>query len=62
MQVVEGQAAVHQCTACADMEEEKYPLLPDFMNDESFHMHVKRVGELMLGPENVKDGKKVNDR
>ncbi|GMN44602.1 hypothetical protein TIFTF001_013808 [Ficus carica] len=41
----EGQAAVHRCTACADMEEEKY-------------MHVKRVGELMLGPENVKDGKK----
>ncbi|EXB94717.1 IAA-amino acid hydrolase ILR1-like 3 [Morus notabilis] len=58
-EVVEGQADVHRCTAHVDMKEEEYPPLPAVVNDESLHMHVKRVGELMLGPENVKDAKKV---
>ena len=50
---------MHRCSAYIDMKEEEYPPLPAVMNDESLHKHVKRVGELMLGPENVKDGKKV---
>lgn len=29
------------------------------MNDESLHLHVKRVGKLLLGSENVKVGAKV---
>lgn len=41
------------------MKEEEFPPLPAVVNDERLHKHVKRVGNLMLGPQNVKDAKKV---
>ena len=45
--------------AYIDMKEEEYPPLPTVVNDESLHRHVMKVGELMLGPKNVLQGKKV---
>lgn len=41
------------------MKEEEFSELPAVMNDESLHMHVKRVGNLILGPQNVHQAKKV---
>lgn len=41
------------------MKEEYFPLYPAVINDERLHLHVERVGKLLLGPENVKVGKKV---
>ncbi|KAK2637332.1 hypothetical protein Ddye_032124 [Dipteronia dyeriana] len=58
-EVVKGQAAVHRCKAYIDMKEEEFPPIPAVTNDESLHLHVKRVGGLMLGPENVRLAKKV---
>ncbi|KAI5347297.1 PREDICTED: IAA-amino acid hydrolase [Prunus dulcis] len=52
-EVIESQAVVHRCNAYVDMKDEEFPPLPAVFNDESLHLHVKRVGELMLGPENV---------
>ncbi|ONI25789.1 hypothetical protein PRUPE_2G320500 [Prunus persica] len=53
-EVIESQAVVHRCNAYVDMKDEEFPPLPAVFNDESLHLHVKRVGELTLGPENVK--------
>ncbi|VVA27304.1 PREDICTED: IAA-amino acid hydrolase [Prunus dulcis] len=53
VQVIESQAVVHRCNAYVDMKDEEFPPLPAVFNDESLHLHVKRVGKLMLGPENV---------
>ncbi|KAM5557826.1 IAA-amino acid hydrolase ILR1-like 5 [Rosa sericea] len=58
-EVIEGQAAVHRCIAHVDMKSEEFPPYPAVFNDESLNSHVKRVGKLVLGPENVKVGKKV---
>ncbi|XP_062147556.1 IAA-amino acid hydrolase ILR1-like 3 [Alnus glutinosa] len=58
-EVIEGQAAVHRCNAYIDMKEEDFPPYPAVVNDERLHLHVGRVGKLMLGPENVKVGSKV---
>ncbi|KAG7974165.1 hypothetical protein I3843_06G034800 [Carya illinoinensis] len=59
IEVIEEQAAVHRCNAYIDMKEEYFPLYPAVVNDERLHLHVERVGKLLLGPENVKVGKKV---
>ncbi|KAK9994915.1 hypothetical protein SO802_024618 [Lithocarpus litseifolius] len=58
-EVIAGQAAVHRCNAYIDMKEEDYPLLPAVMNDEKLHLHVQKVGKLLLGPQNVKAGVKM---
>ncbi|XP_060963503.1 IAA-amino acid hydrolase ILR1-like 3 [Cannabis sativa] len=58
-EVMEGQAAVHRCTAFVSTREEEHLLLPAVVNDERLHEHVKRVGSLLLGSENVKDDKEV---
>ncbi|XP_075647575.1 IAA-amino acid hydrolase ILR1-like 5 [Castanea sativa] len=58
-EVIAGQAAVHRCSAYIDMKEEDYPLLPAVMNDEKLHLHVQKVGKLLLGPQNVKVGMKM---
>ncbi|XP_062119944.1 IAA-amino acid hydrolase ILR1-like 5 [Humulus lupulus] len=58
-EVIQGQAAVHRCTAYVSTREEEHPLLPAVVNDERLHKHVKRVGSLLLGPQNVKVDKKV---
>lgn len=41
------------------MKQEEYPWYPACNNDERLHQHIGRVGGLLLGPENVKEGKKV---
>ncbi|KAB1228253.1 IAA-amino acid hydrolase ILR1-like 3 [Morella rubra] len=57
-EVIEGQAVVHRCIAYVDFKED-FPLYPAVVNDGSLHLHVKRVGKLLLGSENVKVGTKV---
>ncbi|KAK6135193.1 hypothetical protein DH2020_031089 [Rehmannia glutinosa] len=58
-EVIEGQASVHKCKAHVDMKEDDFPSYPACVNDERLHQHVKTVGGLLLGPENVKEAKKV---
>ncbi|KAK9994913.1 hypothetical protein SO802_024616 [Lithocarpus litseifolius] len=58
-QVIEGQAAVHRCNAYIDMKEEDHPLLPIVVNDEKLHLHVQKVGKLLVGPQNVIVGEKM---
>ncbi|KAF3963717.1 hypothetical protein CMV_011925 [Castanea mollissima] len=58
-EVIAGQAAVHRCNAYIDMKEEDYPLMPAVVNDEKLHLHVQKVGKLLLGPQNVKASKKM---
>lgn len=41
------------------MNYDEHPPYPACVNDERLHEHVKKVGELVLGPENVKPGNKV---
>lgn len=41
------------------MKPEEYPFYPAVVNDESLHHHVERVGEILLGPDNVKIGMKI---
>lgn len=50
---------VHRCTAYVDVKVEEFTELPAVMNDESLHTHVKRVGNLILGPQNVHHAKNV---
>lgn len=59
LQVIEGQASVHRCKGYVDMKELEFPIYPACVNDENLHKHVERVGRVLLGPENVKDGKKA---
>ncbi|XP_073282338.1 IAA-amino acid hydrolase ILR1-like 5 [Primulina huaijiensis] len=58
-EVIEGQATVHRCKAHVDMKEAEFPTYPACVNDERLHRHVERVGELLLGTENVKKAVKV---
>ncbi|KAG4150333.1 hypothetical protein ERO13_D04G000015v2 [Gossypium hirsutum] len=58
-EVIKGQAAVHRCKAFIDMKEKDHPLYPAVVNDDGLHQHVQKVGSLLLGPENVKRGKKI---
>ncbi|KAJ7965223.1 IAA-amino acid hydrolase ILR1-like [Quillaja saponaria] len=57
-EVIEGQAAAHRCNAYVDMKEEDFIPYPAVVNDDNLHLHVKRVGKLLLGPENVREAKK----
>lgn len=59
IEVIEGQAGVHRCKAYVDMKDDEYPAYPAVVNDEALTLHVERVGRLLLGPENVREGKKV---
>ncbi|XP_020260473.1 IAA-amino acid hydrolase ILR1-like 5 isoform X1 [Asparagus officinalis] len=58
-EVIEGQALVHMCKAFISMKDEEYPAYPAVENDERLHQHVQKIGSLMLGPDNVKMGKKI---
>lgn len=53
IQVVEAQAAVHQCTAVVDFMEEKLIPYPATINDPTMYEHAKRVGEKLLGEDGV---------
>ncbi|KAJ6756102.1 PEPTIDASE M20 FAMILY MEMBER [Salix purpurea] len=52
-QIVEMQAAVHQCTASLDFMEENMRPYPSTVNDEAMYEHAKQVGEALLGESNV---------
>ncbi|TKY74000.1 IAA-amino acid hydrolase ILR 5 [Spatholobus suberectus] len=58
-EVIEGQAAVHRCNAYVDFKEELFTPYPAVVNDNDLHLHVERVGQLLLGPDNVHAAKKV---
>lgn len=58
-EVIEGQAAVHRCNAHVDFKEDDYISYPAVVNDNDLHLHVERVGQLLLGPDNVRAAKKV---
>lgn len=47
------QASVHRCNATVDFMEEKMRHYPATVNDEATYKHGKRVGEFLLGEQNV---------
>ncbi|CAK9180805.1 unnamed protein product [Ilex paraguariensis] len=51
-EVIEMQAAVHQCSAIVDFMEEKQMPHPVMVNDEAVYEHVKRVGKTLVGEPN----------
>ncbi|CAN6209803.1 unnamed protein product [Urochloa humidicola] len=53
-EIVEGQSAVHQCTATVDFMEDKMKIYPAVVNDEGMYAHANAVAQSMLGEENVK--------
>lgn len=53
MQVIEAQAAVHQCSAVVDFMEEKLIPYPATINHPAMYEHAKRVGESLLGEHGV---------
>lgn len=58
-EVMKGQALVHRCKAFVSMKDDEFPAYPAVVNDERLHQHVQRIGNLMLGPDNVKMAKKI---
>ncbi|KAB1222468.1 IAA-amino acid hydrolase ILR1 [Morella rubra] len=52
-QVIETQAAVHQCTAKVDFMENKAMPHPVMVNNEALYEHAMKVGEILLGKPNV---------
>ncbi|KAJ8748129.1 hypothetical protein K2173_012595 [Erythroxylum novogranatense] len=58
-EVIEGVAGVHRCTGYVEIVDKDYPPYPATINDDNLHLYVQRVGKLLLGPENVRTGKKV---
>ncbi|XP_050237037.1 IAA-amino acid hydrolase ILR1-like 3 [Mercurialis annua] len=59
IEVIEGQATVHRCTAYVDLKDNEHLMYPAVVNDESLNSHVQRIASLLLGPENVKTDNKV---
>ncbi|XP_062190677.1 IAA-amino acid hydrolase ILR1-like 9 isoform X2 [Phragmites australis] len=53
-EIVEGQSAVHHCTASVDFMEDKMRPYPAVINDEGMYDHAKAVAQSLLGEENVK--------
>ncbi|KAG8376771.1 hypothetical protein BUALT_Bualt09G0098500 [Buddleja alternifolia] len=53
-EVIETQAAVQQCNAVVDFMEDKLRPYPATINHPMMYEHAKRVGENLLGDENVK--------
>ncbi|XVF55801.1 hypothetical protein PTKIN_Ptkin06aG0066000 [Pterospermum kingtungense] len=52
-EIIEMQAAVHQCSATVDFMEEKHLPNPVMVNDEALYEHVKKVGKTLVGENNV---------
>lgn len=52
-EVIEMQAGVHRCNATVDFKEETPLPYPVLVNDKGLYEHAKRVGEVLLGEENV---------
>ncbi|KAI9154087.1 hypothetical protein LWI28_020725 [Acer negundo] len=53
-EVIEIQAAVHQCNATVDFMEEELRPYPATVNDEGLYKHAKEVGASLLGGPNVR--------
>jgi len=53
-EIIEKQADVNGCTAFIDFKEEESPEYPPTVNNERLHSHVQKVGETLLGAQNVK--------
>ncbi|GER41864.1 IAA-amino acid hydrolase ILR1 [Striga asiatica] len=53
-EVIETQAAVHQCSALVDFMEDKLISFPPTVNHPSIYEHAKRVGGRLLGEDSVK--------
>ncbi|XP_019240997.1 PREDICTED: IAA-amino acid hydrolase ILR1-like 7 [Nicotiana attenuata] len=51
-EIIETQVGVHQCSATIDFMEEMRPY-PPTINDPTIYGHGKRVGEILLGENNV---------
>ncbi|KAL7106780.1 hypothetical protein ACP275_06G014200 [Erythranthe tilingii] len=58
-EVIEGQARVHKCKAYVSMKEDEYPSYRACVNYKRLNEHVKKVGGLLLDPDNVKEAKMV---
>ncbi|KAJ8565264.1 hypothetical protein K7X08_007840 [Anisodus acutangulus] len=52
-EIIETQAAVHQCSATVDFSEDLMRPYPPTLNDPTLYEHAKRVGENLLGEQNV---------
>ena len=52
--IVEGQAAVHRCSASVDFMEETMRPYPAVVNAEGMYAHAKEVAERLLGEGNVR--------
>ncbi|XVE75910.1 hypothetical protein DITRI_Ditri12bG0129800 [Diplodiscus trichospermus] len=52
-EVIEMQAAVHQCSATVDFMEEKPMPHPAMVNDEALYEHATKVGKTLVGENNV---------
>ncbi|KAL4182978.1 hypothetical protein AMTRI_Chr11g95890 [Amborella trichopoda] len=52
-EVIEAQSVVHRCSASIDFMEKIGRPYPETLNDDGMYMHVKRVGESLLGEHNV---------
>ncbi|OMO82421.1 Peptidase M20 [Corchorus capsularis] len=52
-EIVELQAAVHQCTATLDFMEDVPLPYPVLTNDEALYEHAKKVGETLVGADNM---------
>lgn len=52
-QVIEMQAAVHQCSGTVDFMEDKPMPHPVMVNDETLFEHANKVGKSLVGENNV---------
>ncbi|ERM98947.1 hypothetical protein AMTR_s00114p00147940 [Amborella trichopoda] len=52
-EVIEAQSVVHRCSASIDFMEKIGRPYPETLNDDGMYMHVKRVGDSLLGEHNV---------
>ncbi|XP_031103146.1 IAA-amino acid hydrolase ILR1-like 3 [Ipomoea triloba] len=52
-EIIETQAAVHQCTATVTFLEGDRTPYPPTVNDQAMYEHAKKVGETLLGEEHV---------
>ncbi|KAK4736372.1 hypothetical protein R3W88_000069 [Solanum pinnatisectum] len=52
-EIIEIQASVHQCSATVDFREDLMRPYPPTVNDPKMYEHAKKVGEVLLGEQNV---------
>ncbi|KAE8700936.1 IAA-amino acid hydrolase ILR1-like 4 [Hibiscus syriacus] len=52
-EIIEMQAAVHQCSATVNFMEDKHMPHPVMANDEALYEHAKKVGNSLVGENNV---------